>query len=1029
MKINGLKRKKIIASLFLSISLALIAGLTGRILVLAVTTEAMAVDWDDWIRNRNYEDSWTLTDHVGSDVNRIMNYIGLKQMLEEADGTLNLDRPALVVENEDGSRKAFSMRDLIAQGENYGIYVYRSVGNGTQVQYSHGRYEEPEVRILWSLMSKEDSSFSLDEDPWEVREERVRILLEGTGSEETNLLLPERTELEEMTTEDLLALAESLPEAYAGVAPLPEDVLKELRERLEILRQEYRDEESPDGLFDDQTEAVNSEEAAETEERTEEDTLLSVLPEETDIRNRIISELLTRRELQLATDEKSTIHDETYYFLRYGLQTYYEYEYLMKDEKSNLSYQIVMEKNGSRYVYCDPDTPKDSILTTEGMNAYYAYDSSSQQVDCTLSRWDWELPPSALKNWTVAEYSHVSIVVGMDTNNMKYEDSYQIEAASYAGYRGQVFGAVGLLVTCSIAAVVAMIWLMFLSGHKEGVEGIYLNGFDQIPTEPAAIGIMAMCSGTGMLIWLLFNVLTAYKAYQQEGLSVLLLGGCIALIVLSVYLVLWLGFYGLIRRLKAHTVWSNSLTGRFLRWCLKPIRWCTGQFRRMMNMLLNAGDTTWKTLSVFCIYFVINFIWTSGIQYASGMSMLLYLTFNAAVGVFMVWKSSQLKQVHAGVKKIADGNLGYHLPLENLNGEARRLAVQINRINVGLKNAIEASVKNERMKTELITNVSHDIKTPLTSIINYVDLLKRENIEDPRIQNYIEVLDKKSQRLKTLTEDLVEASKARSGTLKMNLERIDFIELINQSYGEFTDRFEARNLTMMPSIPEEPSYILADGRYVWRILENLYRNTEKYAMPGTRVYIDVFEKFGRIFFVMKNVSQAPLNIKAEELTERFIRGDISRSTEGSGLGLSIAKDMTELMNGTFKIYLDGDLFRVTISFAVIVSKKPDLKELEENIRQRLAAEQGKDSRRSQKADEEEETSDRETAEPAGRTREKGLIDWENPGETVGALWKGILPPAEPDRKHSGRLSFKLPGLGRRKKEKDREDQDEEYYDV
>ena len=200
-------------------------------------------------------------------------------------------------------------------------------------------------------------------------------------------------------------------------------------------------------------------------------------------------------------------------------------------------------------------------------------------------------------------------------------------------------------------------------------------------------------------------------------------------------------------------------------------------------------------------------------------------------------------------------------------------------------------------------------------------------------------------------------------------------------------------------------------------------------MPGTRVYIDVYEKYGRIFFVMKNVSQAPLNIKAEELTERFIRGDVSRSTEGSGLGLSIAKDMTELMNGTFKIYLDGDLFRVTISFAVIVSKKPDLKEMEENIRQRLAAEQGKDGRRSQKTDEEVETPDRETAKSAGRTREKGLIDWENPGETVGALWKGILPPAEPDGKHLSRFSFRLPGLGRRKKEKDREDQDEEYYDI
>ena len=265
------------------------------------------------------------------------------------------------------------------------------------------------------------------------------------------------------------------------------------------------------------------------------------------------------------------------------------------------------------------------------------------------------------------------------------------------------------------------------------------------------------------------------------------------------------------------------------------------------------------------------------------------------------------------------------------------------------------------MKTELITNVSHDIKTPLTSIINYVDLLKREHIQDPKIQGYIQVLDQKSQRLKTLTEDLVEASKASSGTLQMTREKIDFVELINQTTGEFSDRFAAGHLNLVTNIQETPAYIMADGRYVWRILENLYRNAEKYSMPGTRVYIEVFEKIGRVFFVMKNVSNAPLNIKAEELTERFIRGDVSRTTEGSGLGLSIAKDMTELMDGTFRVYLDGDLFRVTVSFAVIREEKLDLKEMEESIRRRVAEEEKKG-----------QTSQRVQVETADVVEESGL---------------------------------------------------------
>ena len=242
------------------------------------------------------------------------------------------------------------------------------------------------------------------------------------------------------------------------------------------------------------------------------------------------------------------------------------------------------------------------------------------------------------------------------------------------------------------------------------------------------------------------------------------------------------------------------------------------------------------------------------------------------------------------------------------------MADYINHIGEGLDAAVENSLKNERMKTELITNVSHDIKTPLTSIINYIDLLKRENPEDPKIRGYLEVLENKAQRLKVLTEDVVEASKASTGNITLEMTELNFVELINQVIGEFEEKFEERNLQMVVHFDEEEAIICADGRRLWRVLENVFGNVSKYAMENTRVYVDMNVNRPNVRLSLKNISAQPLNITADELTERFIRGDISRNTEGSGLGLSIAKDLVQLQGGTFNLYLDGDLFKVTIEF-------------------------------------------------------------------------------------------------------------------
>ena len=243
------------------------------------------------------------------------------------------------------------------------------------------------------------------------------------------------------------------------------------------------------------------------------------------------------------------------------------------------------------------------------------------------------------------------------------------------------------------------------------------------------------------------------------------------------------------------------------------------------------------------------------------------------------------------------------------------MAIYVNDISGGFSNAIQESLKSERLKTELITNVSHDIKTPLTSIINYVDLLKKENIENEKIKEYIDILDKKSQRLKKLTEDLVEASKASSGNVKLNIEEINIKELINQTIGEFKDKFEEKGLIIETTMPHEDLIIKADNRYVYRIIENLFSNITKYALENSRVYIDIEKnKESKVKISIKNISKDKLNISSDELMQRFVRGDKSRYTEGSGLGLSIAKSLTELQKGKFNVKIDGDLFRVDMEW-------------------------------------------------------------------------------------------------------------------
>lgn len=294
----------------------------------------------------------------------------------------------------------------------------------------------------------------------------------------------------------------------------------------------------------------------------------------------------------------------------------------------------------------------------------------------------------------------------------------------------------------------------------------------------------------------------------------------------------------------------------------------------------------------------------------AGLSILFAV--NAYALLFLLRKATVLRQISNGAERVKNGDLSYRIPLDS-NHELATLAQNINNIAAGLKAAVDSEVKAERLKAELITNVSHDLKTPLTSLITYIDLLKTEGLTSAGAPRYLEVLDQKSQRLRILTDDLFEAAKAASGSLSLNREKLDAGSLLTQGLGELSDRVAESGLDFRVNIPTEKLYVLADGKLLWRVIENLLSNIFKYALPGSRVYAEVGTQGDQVAMVFKNISAAPLNMEADELLERFKRGDESRHSEGSGLGLAIAKSLVELQGGHFKVEVDGDLFKATVT--------------------------------------------------------------------------------------------------------------------
>ena len=465
-----------------------------------------------------------------------------------------------------------------------------------------------------------------------------------------------------------------------------------------------------------------------------------------------------------------------------------------------------------------------------------------------------------------------------------------------------------MIVIAAVALVLALAGLVILTlaaGRNNEDQEVKLNFFDRWYTEVAA--------GLVVGIWLFgTSIILEALGSADMRMAVFLVG----IGLLGCWGGIWFltGWLSLVRRIKAKSLWRDSLLRHILIW----IRKIFSKFGDILVFLSSNTISRIKTIVLFGGFVFLQFILTGVVLDGGGsvVSLFLLIVMDCMVLYYLLKKAWGREQILEGLKKITDGELQHKIPTEKLSGEQAIMADYINHIGEGLDAAVENSLKNERMKTELITNVSHDIKTPLTSIINYIDLLKRENPEDPKIRGYLDVLGNKAQRLKVLTEDVVEASKASTGNISLEMTELNFIELVNQVIGEFEEKFEEKNLKMVVHFDEEEAIICADGRRLWRVLENVFGNAAKYAMENTRVYVDVKMNRPKVQLSLKNISAQPLNISADELTERFIRGDVSRNTEGSGLGLSIAKDLVQLQGGEFKLYLDGDLFKVTIEFEV-----------------------------------------------------------------------------------------------------------------
>lgn len=471
-----------------------------------------------------------------------------------------------------------------------------------------------------------------------------------------------------------------------------------------------------------------------------------------------------------------------------------------------------------------------------------------------------------------------------------YKDDFYYASMLYDTVFPMRYINFALIAGAALVSILLFVFLMCAAGKRKGFDEPILSWLDRIPLDLLTV----LYFGIIMLSFAFFNEIMWHAGDLVQALGVI----AFALVIFLFFLSFCMSFAA---RAKCGTLWRNTLV-------YIVVSLVFGVAKRIFTHL----NVIWKSAMIFgVICFAELLVVSTG---ENDIILLFWFFGNLIIFACLCLASIGFNETRKSAKKLARGELDRKTETKYMFGDIKEHAQDLNSIGDGMARAVEEKMKSERFKTELITNVSHDIKTPLTSIVNYVDLLKKEEIENDTAREYIEVLDRQSMRLKKLTEDLVEASKASTGNIAVDAAKLNVCELLLQSVAEYNEKLESSSLEPIIKMPETDVFIFADGRLLWRVFDNLLANICKYSQSGTRIYLDILKDGGKVVITFKNISRYPLNISAEELLGRFVRGDESRTTEGSGLGLSIANSLCELQGGKFSIFVDGDLFKASLSF-------------------------------------------------------------------------------------------------------------------
>lgn len=533
-----------------------------------------------------------------------------------------------------------------------------------------------------------------------------------------------------------------------------------------------------------------------------------------------------------------------------------------------------------------------------------------------------------------SEMSEIEIQDGVDwLNHNRWAVNFQGENMQ----EEMLSSLILMTIILGVVLIAGLVLLCVFSGRfaREADGGIHLNLFDRIWSElllAAACGAVVAAVFLGMPmteLWAQTSIDGFYESVMSDqywfgSSNWLVFVLCIAGMAVAVLLAM-LCIVSIVKKLKAHKFWDKSLLGKIFAAIARGTRNSVGA---VVNAIKTTDNFMMKYVGLLIGMTILAMTWV-------GAVVDLVLIF-----IFVPKKVKKLEEIRKGVSEVRDGKLSYKIPVNRgIDGkpesELDLLAADINKISEASEIAIQNELKNQRMKTDLISNVSHDLKTPLTSMVSYVDLLKKEGLDSPNAAEYLKIIDEKTDRLRVLTENLFEAAKASSGAMPVHAEAIDLGALVSQSLGEMDSKLRAKGLvtivkngaakeasdaadrgeseTGSANVSGQGPKVMADGQLLWRVIENLLSNASKYALENSRVYIDISRNGEMISLEVKNISKEQLNISSDELMERFTRGDASRNTEGSGLGLAIARDLVKLMDGSFELTIDGDLFKASVT--------------------------------------------------------------------------------------------------------------------